>query len=124
MRLFLVLTMFLVGSFAGAADDTVSGEWIYKMDTPQGEVTAALTLKADNGKVSGKFVFDGNRVLEITEGTFEGDTLKLTVKRNRQDGGSMTYKMTGKVEGKSIKGTSTAVEMSEAGEMTWSATRN
>lgn len=120
----ITLTMILACSFAAMAEDIVTGEWNYKMDTPQGEVTAAMSLKVESGKLSGKFTFEGNRVLDITEGTVEGDTLKFTVKRNRAEGGSMTYKMTGKVDGKSIKGSSTAVEMPEGGEMAWSATRN
>ena len=120
----MLLVVFLACSFAAVAEDQVTGEWNYKMDTPQGEVTAAMSLKVEDGKLTGKFVFEGNRVLEITEGTVEGDTLKFTVKRNRAEGGSMTYKMTGKVEGKSIKGSSTAVEMPDGGEMTWSATRS
>lgn len=109
---------------AASAEDLVSGEWTYKMDSPMGEVKAALTLKSEDGKLSGKFVFEGDRVLQITEGTVDGDTLKFTVRRNRPDGGSMTYKMTGKVDGKTIKGTATAVEMPDSGEMIWSATRS
>ena len=121
----MLLAVFLACSFAAAAEDIVSGEWNYKMDTPQGEVTAAMSLKVEGGKLTGKFTFEGNRVLEITEGTVEGDALKFTVKRNRPEGGgSMTYKMTAKVEGKSMKGSSTAVEMPEGGEMAWSAARN
>jgi hypothetical protein len=120
----MLLAVFLACSFAAVAEDTVTGEWNYKMDTPQGEVTAAMSLKVEGGKLTGKFTFEGNRVLEITEGTVKGDTLKFTVKRNRPEGGSMTYKMTAKVEGKSMKGSSTAVEMPEGGEMAWSATRN
>ncbi len=120
----ILLVVFLACSFAAVAEDLVTGEWNYKMDTPQGEVTAAMSLKVEDGKLTGKFTFEGSRVLEITEGTVEGDTLKFTVKRNRPEGGSMTYKMTAKIEGKSMKGSSTAVEMPEGGEMTWSATRN
>jgi len=120
----MILVMILTCSLAAMAEDIVAGEWNYKMDTPQGEVTAAMSLKVEDGKLAGKLTFDGNRVLDITEGTVEGATLKFTVKRNRAEGGSMTYKMTGKVEGKSIKGSAIAVEMSEGGEMAWSATRN
>jgi hypothetical protein len=123
MRRNAFLTILLAASVSSFADD-VSGEWTYKMDSPMGEVKAALTLRAQEGKLTGRFVFEGDRVLEITEGTVEGDTLKFTVKRNRQDGTTMTYKMTGKVDGKTIKGSATAVEVADGGEMPWSATRN
>lgn len=123
MRSIKLLLLFCLLVFPAFAEDLITGEWIYKMDTPMGESTAALTLKVEDGKLTGKFVFEGDRVLEISEGTAEGDTLKFTVKRNRAEGGSMTYKMTGKVDGKTIKGSATAVEMPDGGEMTWSATR-
>lgn len=121
LKLALLCCLF---AFAASAEDLISGEWTYKMDTPMGETKAALTLKVEDGKLTGKFVFEGNRVLEISEGTVEDGTLKFTVKRNRAEGGFMTYKMTGKVDGKTIKGSATAVEMPDGGEMAWSAAKN
>lgn len=120
IKLVLLFCLLVIPAFA---EDLITGEWIYKMDTPMGESTAVLTLKVEDGKLAGKFVFEGERMLEISEGTVEGDTLKFTVKRNRAEGGSMTYKMTGKVEGKTIKGSAAAVEMPDGGEMAWSAAK-
>lgn len=124
MRMILLFAILAALPLAAHAEDQVSGQWTYRMDTPMGESKAALTLKAEDGKLTGKFVFEGNRVLEIMDGTVEGNSLKFTVKRDRQSGGSMTYRMSGKVDGKTIKGTATAAEMAEGGEMTWSATRD
>ncbi|NWF85392.1 MAG: hypothetical protein HXY18_16375 [Bryobacteraceae bacterium] len=123
MRSIKMVLLFCLLVFPAFAEDLITGEWTYKMDTPMGESTAALTLKVEDGKLTGKFVFEADRVLEISEGTVEGDTLKFTVKRNRAEGGSMTYKMTGKVDGRTIKGSATAVEMPDGGEMAWSATK-
>jgi hypothetical protein len=106
------------------AEDLITGQWTYKMDSPMGESKAEMTLKAEGDKLTGKIVFEGSRTLEITEGKVEGGALKFTIKRERSSGGSMTYRMTGKVEGNTMKGTATADEMSSGGEMTWSATRN
>lgn len=124
MRNLLLVAMLAAVPFNALAEDLVTGQWTYRMDTPMGESKAALTLKAEDGKLTGKFVFEGNRVLEIMDGTVEGASLKFTIKRDRQSGGSMTYKMNGKVDGKTIKGTATTAEMTDGGEMTWSATRN
>ncbi len=124
MRTLLFAMMPAAIPFTAQAEDLISGQWTYRMDTPMGETKAALTLKAEDGKLTGKFVFEGNRVLEIMDGAVEGASLKFTVKRDRQSGGSMTYKMTGKVEGANIEGTATTPERPEGGEMTWSATRD
>jgi hypothetical protein len=124
MRTLLPLAMLVALPFAALAEDLITGQWTYRMDTPMGESKAALTLKAEDGKLTGKFVFEGNRTLEITEGTVDGSSLKFTVKRDRQSGGAMTYRMIGKVDGKTIKGAATTAETPEAGEMTWSATRD
>lgn len=124
MRTLFSFALLAVLSLAALAEDLITGQWTYRMETPMGESKAALTLKVEDGKLSGKFVFEGNRVLEISEGTVDGNSLKFTVKRDRETGGSMTYKMSGTVEGRTIKGTATTVEMAEAGEMAWSATRD
>jgi hypothetical protein len=119
-----ILFALLMAALPAAAEDLVSGQWTYRMDSPMGETKAEMTLKAEGDKVTGKIVFEGSRTLEITEGKLEGGALTFTIKRERPSGGSMTYRMTGKVEGKAIKGTATADEMSNGGEMAWSASRN
>lgn len=109
--------------FPLAAATDVSGEWIFRMPTPNGEMEAALTLKVDGAKLTGTFVFNENRKLEISNGTVDGNKLKFTVKRDRPSGGFMVYEMTGIVEGDTIKG-STKTDM-DGQEVTseWSAKR-
>jgi hypothetical protein len=89
-----------------------------------GETNAEMMLKVEGEKLTGKIVFEGSRTLEITEGKVEGGALRFTIKRERPGGGSMTYRMAGKVDGQSMKGTATADEMSGGGEIAWSAVRN
>lgn len=91
-----------------AQDVNVSGDWIWTIQGPQGEdIDINVNLKQEGSKVSG--VFDmGDRKLNVEKGSIEGNVLKLTVKRNRPQGGTMTYEMEGKVEGDKITGTTKA----------------
>ena len=101
----------------------VDGEWVYSMQSPMGEVKAALTLKSEGGQVTGFFLFPENRKLEITEGQIQGDELSMVVKRDRASGGTMVYRMKGKVSGGSIEGKATTEMDGQPSEMSWSAKR-
>ena len=81
-----------------------------------------MVLKVDGTKLSGSITM-GARKLEITEGSADGKNLKMTIKRERPDGGVMIYQMSGTVDGNEIKGmTKTEMGGQEAtGE--WSAKR-
>jgi len=101
----------------------VDGAWVYTMPTPNGELSAALTLKTEGEKLTGGFMFEGNRKLEITDGTVNGSELKFTVKRDRQSGGTLIYQMTAKVNGDTLDGKTTAEMDGQKLESTWSAKR-
>lgn len=84
------------------------------------EVTADLTLRVDGEKLTGEFAFNGgSRKLSITNGSVKGQDVKFTIQRDRPQGGSMTYEMTGKLEGNSMKGSAS----SEMGNAEWTARR-
>ena len=104
-KLFLGLVLTL--GLACAQNANVAGDWIWTIQGPNGEnIDINVNLKQEDNKVTG--VFDmGERKLEVEKGTIEGNTLKLTVKRNRPQGGTMVYQMEGKVEGDKITGTTT-----------------
>lgn len=110
-----------LAALAVAAD--VSGEWVFRMPTPNGEMEAKLTMKVDGNKLSGTFVFEGDRKLEISNGTVDGRKLKFTVKRDRPSGGFMIYEMTGAVEGDQIKGMTEADMDGQKVTQEWSAKR-
>ena len=86
----------------GASVAGLTGEWSWTMDTPNGPVTAALILKQESDKVTGKFARDENRWLEIEDGKVNGNEFSWIVKRDRPNGEIITYKMTGKLEGDKI----------------------
>jgi hypothetical protein len=84
---------------------------------------AALTLRIADKNLSGTFVFEGDRRLEIQEGTVDGSKLSFVVRRDRSQGGVMVYKMTGTMEGDQIRGrTETEMDGQLASEE-WSAKR-
>ena len=101
----------------------VDGEWVFHMPSPNGEVEAGLTLKSEGGHLTGTFVFPDNRRLEIQEGTMDGKSLKFTVRRDRQSGGAMIYKMSGTLEGDQIKGTTETSMDGQNVSQSWSAKR-
>ncbi len=102
---------------------TLTGEWTWTMDTPNGLVTSALMLKQDGEKVTGKFQRDATRWLEIENGQVNGNEFSWTVKRDRPDGSIITYSMTGKLDGDTIKAKATTKLDGTDATIEWSAKR-
>ncbi len=108
---------------AAPAGDLISGKWIWKIMSPQGEVANALELKLEGNKLTGRFARDESRWLAIENGKLEGNEMSFTVKRDRPDGGTMVYQMTGKLVDGTIQG-STRTEMDGVPTTAeWSASR-
>jgi hypothetical protein len=118
MRLFSTL---LIASLSLLAEGKPDGEWSWKMASPFGELKAKAVMKSEGGKLTGAFWLDESRKLEIEKGTVEGDKITFTLKRERPNGGSMTYEMTGTLKGDAIEGNAKALEMGAT--QVWSATR-
>lgn len=116
----LLIALFTL-SFALLAEGSPDGEWTWKVASPFGELNAKAVMKSEGGKLTGSFWMSETRKLEIENGTVDGDKIKFTLKRDRPTGGTLTYEMTGTVNGDSIEGSANAVEMSATGK--WSATR-
>lgn len=117
--IFLALTLIAA---AWAADD-VSGDWNYVMSGgPNGDTPALMSLKLEGTAVTGTFDF-GGRKLTISQGSFENGVLKMTVKRDRPEGGAATYAMTAKVTGDSMEGTTTTNFMGGPATAPWKAKR-
>lgn len=122
MRMVRTLMLFACAVIAQAAD--LSGEWAFKMGGPNGEtVEAQLTLKAEDGKLTGSFLFPQGRKLEVMDGTVDGNKFKFNVKRERSQGGAVTYKMEGSWEGSEMKGTAETDMFGQAVKSDWTASR-
>lgn len=122
MRTVRVLFLVACAAIAQAAD--LSGEWLFKMGGPNGEtVEAQLTLKVEDNRLTGSFLFPEGRKLEVQDGSVEGNALKFAVKRDRPQGGTVTYKMAGSWQGDSIKGTAETDMFGQTAKAEWSASR-
>ncbi len=109
---------------ASGASLSLMGEWTWTIKGPDGNpVSAPLILKQEGEKVTGRFARGNDRWLEIENGKAIGSEFSWTVTRDRPDGGSMKYRMSGKIEGDKITGTA-KTEM-DGSEVTsdWSAVR-
>ncbi len=111
------------GSVSSQNKSNLTGEWTWTMDTPNGPVTAALILKQDGDKVTGKFARDETRWLEIENGKVNGNEFSWTVKRDRPDGSTMIYQMSGKIEGDAIAAKAKTVLDGNETQTDWSAKR-
>jgi lysophospholipase L1-like esterase len=109
---------------AAVTDAELSGDWIATMPGPEQEpVDVPFTLKKEGAKLSGSFKGADGRDLPIENGKIDGNQLSWTVKRTRPEGGVMTYRMNGIVEGNRIRGRA-ATELEGATiAIDWSARR-
>lgn len=126
--LLLVSCVFIAADYAAAnpaaADSAkIDGDWDWKMPSPFGETTAVLSAKSEGSKLSGTFAFTETRKLTIENGVIDGNKIKLTVKRDRPDGGSVVYEMTGSWEGGEMKGIAEADMFGQKATANWSAKR-
>lgn len=95
-----------------------SGTWTLKIETPQSDVAATLTLKKDGDQITGSLASPQGTV-PIKSGTMNGKELKLTL-TVEMGGQSMDITMTGTIEGDSISG---SVLLGAEGAFPFSGTR-
>ena len=108
---------------AANAGAGLTGEWTWTMQTPNGPVTAPLILRQEGDSVKGKFARDQNRWPQIENGKVNGNEFSWIVKRDRPDGSSITYRMSGQVEGDKITAIAKTELDGQENTNEWSATR-
>jgi len=119
MRKALPVAFLIVLTAALSAQSPADGKWAFTMDSQMGQVNGLVELKSEAGKLTGTFVLDGGRELQITNGTVNGSELAFDLVRDRPSGGSMTYHMTGKVDGDAINGVARADMGGQTVELPW-----
>lgn len=126
-KLALAVLLFALSALSAFAQEApkIDGNWSLKMPGPSGEdIFIPFTLKVENGVITGEFQLDGGRVLKIEDGKLDGDKVSWTLKRQRGDGSSMVYKMSGKVESSDKMSGNTSADMGgQTVDMPWSAAR-
>lgn len=115
-RFFLLVIITLLMVSPAAASD-ISGTWKFKVNSPEGDHPAKLTVTQDGEKISG--LFASHRGEYKVEGTLKGDRIQFTV---RYTGGDAppAIPFQGKLEGDKMSG------QWQAGETTgsWSAEKD
>ena len=114
-RTVLALVLLFVSSSVWAQSQ-VDGTWDFSMDSPMGSATAKVVMASEGSQLTGEFDLGGGRTWPIEEGTIDGSNIAFSVTR---DGASMTYEMSGSVEGDSITGVASAMGTT----IDWSMTR-
>ena len=74
-------------------------------------------------QLTGRFARDASRWLAIENGKLAGNEMSFTVKRDRPDGGTMVYQMTGKLVDGKIQGTTKTEMDGNPMSSEWSAQR-
>jgi hypothetical protein len=119
MRKAITFAFLVAFASAAAAQSPADGKWTFTMDSQMGQVAGQVDLKTDGGKLTGTFTLDGGRMLQITNGTVSGADLAFDLVRDRPSGGTMTYNMTGKVDGDTINGVARADMGGQTVELPW-----
>lgn len=91
-----------------ASDATpIDGSWALAVAAPQGSVAVQITLKADDGTLSGTFAGDRGSGA-IRGGTIEGDAFEFTISVNAQEGAEASdWLFRGTLDGDAMRGTVT-----------------
>ncbi len=91
------------------AAEGLTGKWKFTTPGPDGQpVTFPMELTQSGNRITGRFSRGGDRWLQIENGKVEGNEFSWTVKRDRPDGQSMIYQMSGKVAGGELAGSAKA----------------
>ncbi len=97
-----VLT-FGVAGIASAAENP-TGTWKWTITRGDQEREVSVTLKLEDGKLTGSMPGRNDQVTEISDGKFENDTVSFSVKRARGDR-EFVIKYSAKVSGDTLTGT-------------------
>jgi hypothetical protein len=119
MRRIFTMAWLVALTAAAAAQSPADGKWTFTMDSQMGQVSGQVEMKSEGGKLTGTFVLDGGRTLQITNGTVSGSDVAFDLVRDRPSGGTMTYNMTGKVDGDTINGAARTDMGGQTVELPW-----
>lgn len=84
---------------AGGGAAGLTGEWDFTIPGPDGNpVTFPMVLEQDGSVMKGRFARQNGGWMNLENGKISGSDFSWIVKRDRPDGGTMTYRMSGTVK--------------------------
>ncbi len=89
---------------ASAAASAIDGTWSLSVRAPQGNVAIQVTLRAEDGRVSGTFSGDRGSG-DIRGGSLDGTSFELTISANAPDSEASDWLFRGTLDGDSMSGT-------------------
>lgn len=99
------------------------GQWTLTLPGPDGEVDVLMELKPRDAGLAGRVARGPGDWIDFEDGRADGDALSWVVRRKRDDGTVMTYRMKGRFEGDRIQGSATTVFQGSEVSIDWSARR-
>jgi imidazolonepropionase-like amidohydrolase len=87
-----------------AATSPIDGTWALSVSAPQGSVAMQVTLKAEDGRLTGTFSGDRGSG-DIRGGTIDGATFEFTIAASGTDAEATDWVFRGKVDGDAMSGT-------------------
>lgn len=102
----ILLGLTLIATSLTLAQSPADGVWSFAMSSQMGSVDATVTIETDGPALTGVFDVGNGRTWEMEEGRVDGDNISFKINR---DGASMTYVMSGNVDGDIINGTASAL---------------
>lgn len=106
IKKYFLLSLTLLATSLTLAQSPVDGVWSFAMSSQMGSVDATVTIETDGTALTGVFDVGSGRTWEMEEGRVDGDSISFKINR---DGASMTYVMSGNVNGDVINGTASAL---------------
>jgi beta-glucosidase len=102
----------------------LTGNWVAILPGPQGEpVELPFQLRQNGRQLIGQFQRSEGRSLPIENGSVQDNEFSWTVRRERPDGSTMVYRMSGRLEDDQIKGKATAEGDDDPRTIEWTAKR-
>lgn len=89
---------------APAAASVIDGTWSLSVRAPQGNVAIQVTLRSEDGRVSGTFSGDRGSG-EIRGGSLDGTSFEFTITANAPDAEASDWVFRGTLDGDSMSGT-------------------
>ncbi|MGI9242768.1 MAG: lipocalin family protein [Verrucomicrobiales bacterium] len=112
------------GKKKAANRSKLAGEWTFQIDGPDGQVVELpMELAVEDQSLSGRIGRGDGRWFELKDGKVDGDSFQFSIVRDRPQGGTMTYQISGKLVGDGIGGEAKADVDGQQVTQEWEAVR-